>query len=274
MRRAPTNPADFHSPANSTRVPLPLPAPPTCSVKTPAATTSFQASGLRLSDFARHVPSDLDIDARKATFSTTGTTTWKNGRLAENTRYIFTGLQTATPNAETALPLAFLTGPEGNVVLDVRSERDFPGENIPALDNAVATFQRQVVKAKVSPILLAGKEFADLVGSEFAEFRPGGYELTEQGQKVLARFAALLNVHPSVGLRITGAADKIIDGDTLNRQLEDIEAQRVAEENKRRKAAWQVERDAELARRKAQSTPHRALSRKSLDASISPNSFL
>jgi len=115
----------------------------------------------------------------------------------------------------------------------------------------VATFQRQVVKAKISPILLAGKEFADLVGSEFAEFRPGGYELTEQGQKVLARFAALLNVHPSVGLRITGAADKIIDGDTLNRQLEDIEAQRVAEENKRRKAAWQVERDAELARRKA-----------------------
>ncbi len=219
--------------------------------KNPGGETSFQASGLRLSDFARHVPSDLDIDARKATFSTTGTTTWKNGRLAENTRYIFTGLQTATPNAETALPLAFLTGPEGNVVLDVRSERDFPGENIPALDNAVATFQRQVVKAKVSPILLAGKEFADLVGSEFAEFRPGGYELTEQGQKVLARFAALLNVHPSVGLRITGAADKIIDGDTLNRQLEDIEAQRVAEENKRRKAAWQVERDAELARRKA-----------------------
>lgn len=219
--------------------------------KNPGGETSLQASGLRLSKFAKHVPPDLEIDARKATFSTTGTTTWKNGRLAENTRYIFTDLQTASPNSETALPLAFLAGPEGSVVLDVKSERDFLGENTPALDNAVATFQRQVVKAKVSPILLAGKEFADLVGSEFAEFRPGGYELTEQGQKILARFAALLNVHPSIGLRITGAADKIIDGDTLNRQLEDIEAQRVAKENERRKAAWQVERDAELARRKA-----------------------
>lgn len=219
--------------------------------KNPAGETSYQISGLRLSDFAKHLPPDLDLDAGKATFSATGSTTWKNSRLSENARYVFSDMQTVSADAAAALPLAFLTNSEGRVVLDVKGEREFPGENIPALDTVLATFQRQVIKAKVSPILLAGSEFADLVDSEFAEFRPGGYELTEQGQKNLARFAALLNGHPAVGIRITGAADRNIDGDTLNRQLEDIEARRVAQENERRKAAWQAERDAELARRKA-----------------------
>lgn len=217
--------------------------------KTPGGKTAFQASNWRLSDFAKYVPPELGIDSRKATFSATGSTTWNNGRLAENARFVFTNLQTAA-DADAALPLAFLTNTEGNVVLDVKGERDLPGENIPVLHDALATFQRQIIKAKVSPILLAGSDFADLVGSEFAEFRPGGYELTEQGRKILARFAALCSSHPFVGIRITGAADRIVDGDALNRQLEDSEARRVAQENERRKAAWEEERKAELARRK------------------------
>ncbi|MBB5348824.1 DUF748 domain-containing protein [Desulfoprunum benzoelyticum] len=221
--------------------------------KTPGGETAFQASNWRLSDFAKYVPPELGIDSRKATFSATGSTTWNNGRLAENARFVFSNLQTAA-DADAALPLAFLTDTEGKVVLEIKGERDLPGENIPVLHDALATFQRQIIKAKVSPILLAGSDFADLVGSEFAEFRPGGYELTEQGRKILARFAALCSSHPFVGIRITGAADRIVDGDALNRQLEDSEARRVAEENERRKAAWQEARDEELARRRSEAS--------------------
>ncbi len=122
---------------------------------------------------------------------------------------------------------------------------------MPLLQDTLTTFQRQLLKAKVSPLLLASGDFTDLVGNEYADFLPGGFTLTENGHKILSRFSAFLGAHPFVGIRLTGCADRIIDGKALQKQLEEIEAKRVEQENRRRKAAWQKERDLELERQRA-----------------------
>ena len=218
----------------------------------PSGEASLQASGMPLSTFSKHLPPDLGLDTRHGSFVATSTALWKEGRLTEQTTYVFSDLQTVSPESDAALPIALLKNSEGKVALNVRYEHDLNTDSIPVLQQTVTTFQRQIIKAKVSPILLTGGDFADLVGNEFLEFQPAEFTLTENGRKNLSRFAAFLKTHPHVGLRIIGAADRRIDGDAINAKLDKLEAQRIAEENARRKAAWQREREMELERRRAQ----------------------
>ena len=218
----------------------------------PSGDASLQVSGMPLAAFGKNLPPDLGLDTRQGSLTATSTASWKDGRLTEQTQFVLSDLRSVSLESDAALPIALLKNGEGKVALNVRHERDLATDSIPLLQQTVTTFRRQVIKAKVSPILLTGGDFADLVGNEFLEFQPAEFDLTENGRKTLTRFASFLKAHPHVGLRIIGAADRVIDGEAINTQLEQLEAQRIAEENARRKAAWQRERELELERRRAQ----------------------
>ncbi|KAB2889345.1 MAG: DUF748 domain-containing protein, partial [Desulfobulbaceae bacterium] len=218
----------------------------------PSGDATLQVSDMPIATFAKNLPPDLGLDTRRGTFTATSTASWRTGRLTEQTRFVFSDLRTVSPESDAALPIALLKNGEGKVALNVRHERDLAADSVPLLQQTVTTFRRQVIKAKVSPVLLTGGDFADLVGNEFLEFQPAEFDLTENGRKTLSRFASFLKAHPHVGLRVIGAADRRIDGEAINAQLEQLEAQRISEENARRKAEWQRERDLELERRRAQ----------------------
>jgi len=218
----------------------------------PRGETTFRAAGLSLPTFGRYLPSDIGLDGRYGSFDIESTGSWRDGRLIEQTQLVFSGVQAISPESDAALPLALLKNSDGKIPLKVRIERDLEAGSIPVLEQAMAVFKRQVIKAKVSPILLTDGDFADLVGNEFIEFQPAEFSPTEGGQAVLSRFATFLKAHPYVGVKIVGAADRVIDGEAMNAQLERLENQRVAEENERRKAIWQKKRDTELERRRSQ----------------------
>lgn len=218
---------------------------------TPKGEAKFQATGLPLSAFATYLPPDIGINSRHGVCDAASTAAWEGGRLKEQAQFTCGGVQAVSLESDAALPLALMKNSDGKVLLQASSERELADAGMPLLEHALAGFRRQLVKAKVSPLLLTGSEFSDLVGNEFIEFQPGEFSLNEGGQATLSRFAAFLKTHPYVGLTIAGAADRGIDGEAINVRLELLENQRVTEENQRRKAVWQKKRDAEMERRRA-----------------------
>jgi hypothetical protein len=213
---------------------------------------TFKATDFPLATFTPYLPANLAIDASKGTVSVSNVSSWKDNQVSSKIQLLFSSVQTTSPEAETALPLALLKNNEGRIALNVNSAHNPAEGSIPVVQDTLTTLQRQVLKAKVSPLLLATEDFTDLVGNEYADFQPGGFILTENGKKILSRFSTFLDSHPYIGIRITGCADRKIDGDSLKKQLEEIEAKRVDQENQRRKAAWQKERDLNLERQKSQ----------------------
>lgn len=212
---------------------------------------TFKASDFPLAAFTPYLPANLGIDASKGVVAVNNASSWKDSQVSGKIQLLFNSVETTSPEAEAALPLALLKNEEGRIALNVNPAHNLAEESVPVVLDTLTTLQRQVLKAKVSPLLLATGDFTDLVGNEYADFQPGGFILTENGKKILSRFSTFLDSHPYIGIRITGCADRKIDGDSLKKQLEEIEAKRVDQENQRRKAAWQKERDLNLERQKS-----------------------
>ncbi len=162
-----------------------------------------------------------------------------------------TNLEPLSPDAASALPLALLTGANDGFRLPF-DFRPAPGEESVFIDEMIRQFQGLVLKATVSPLLLASGDFSDLVDREFAEFRPGEFMLSDRGREVTSRFSALLIAHPRVGLQLSGGVDPAVDGQALAEQLLEVELARVQRENERLYKQWQERRTAYYEQRRQQ----------------------
>ncbi len=216
--------------------------------KNMAGQSTFKISDFPLSSFQPYLRSTLGIDGSKGVFTLELSSLWNDAHLTHKARYLFSDIQPVSEEVDTALTLALLKNTDQQVELRVAPVHSSQGAGIPVLIGTITAFQRQLLKTKVSPLLLASGDYTDLVGNEFAEFQPGGFILSEKGQKTLSRFSTFLATHPYVGIRITGCTDRLVDGNAMKKQLENIEATRVSKENARRKAIWQHERDIEMDR--------------------------
>lgn len=214
--------------------------------------STLKISNLPLSPFSKYLPDTLGIDGKSGDLSLDLSTSWNDDRATHTAHFLFKGVQAISTDTDANLTLALLKNSDGLVELITTPSANETETGKTLISGTVAAFQRQLIKTKVSPFLLASGDFTDLVGNEFADFQPGGFILSENGQKTLSRFTTFLTAHPAISLRITGCADTIIDGNALKKQLEEIEATRVSQENARRKAAWQHDLDLEMERRKAQ----------------------
>lgn len=196
--------------------------------------SDFTLNNFPLSSYRQPLAKQLDMDASKAEVSVASKSSWGNGLLNQDATLELRNITPRSAKAESALTLALMTDAENRFTLPVHTEQKLDQSPSPLVNEAMAAFQKLMLKAAVSPLLVAGGDFSDLIGEEHAEFHPGQILLTDKGQQSIARFSSLLSTHPNIRLTVTGSADAAIDEEAMRKDLEEAEQQRVIAENLRR----------------------------------------
>ncbi len=198
--------------------------------------------GYPLASFHEQLAPLTDVNSNSGFFDLQLDCLAKDGHFQNSGSLLFSGVKPVSEKSDSALTLALITGPDDKFQIDFDFTRTSPLGKTIFLEEILTFFQTKVVKASVSPLLLASGEFSDLIGNEFTEFEPGQVILTEKGTEVLSRYASLLTTHPQLGLELAGDIDRDIDAPALKEQLEALERKRTETENQKRFAAWQQEK--------------------------------
>lgn len=225
--------------------------------------------GYPLSTLHKQLAAKTDIDTREGDFSLNLEGYWQEGQYRNTGSLMFSGIKAISEKADSALPLALLTGPENNLQLQFDLQRPVPAAATSLAEEIISTWETMTVKAAVSPLLLASGDFSDLIGNEYAEFQPGELMLTDTGRETLSRYSTLLLSHPYLGLTLSGGVDKQVDGEALKMQLELVEQQRVETVNKKRFEEWQARKD--VYEKKLQETPKAGPDGKVLERKMPPD---
>ena len=211
--------------------------------KTQPGTFRLKLDGYPLSAFHKQLSAKTDIDTKEGEFTLTLDGMWQDGQYRNEGSLIFTGVKPVSEKADSALPLALLTGPENVFQLDFDLQRSTPVAKTTLAEELISTWETKTVKAAVSPLLLISGDFSDLIGNEFAEFLPGEFMLSDKGRETLTRYSALLLSHPYLGLTLSGGVDKQQDGEAIKQQLAAVEQQRVDALNRKRLEEWQARKE-------------------------------
>jgi hypothetical protein len=163
---------------------------------------------------------------------------WRDQLYINSGKLTLTNLKPAA-TSDFAVPLALLSGTDDTVQLPFDFSRTDPVAANTIFDEFLTSFQTKIIKGSVSPLLLAGDEFSDLIGNEFIEFHPGQFMISPSGQRVLDLYGALLNAHPQVGLILSGGINRETDSQAMMEHLSALEQQRVALENEKLMQQWQ-----------------------------------
>ncbi|NOR24019.1 MAG: DUF748 domain-containing protein [Desulforhopalus sp.] len=207
-------------------------------------TFHFSLENYPLASFHKQLLSETDLDTSNGEFKLTLDCTWQdqqymNSGTIDLIDIDLIDIEPPATTSDLALPLALLRGTDDTLQLRFDFLRTAPVAKTSLFDELLTSFQRQIIKGSVSPLLLATGDFTDLIGNEFIEFQPGEFMLSEPGRKVLTRYATLLIAHPHVGLVLSGGIDKRIDSMGMKERLKVIEQQRVEKENEKLFLRWQ-----------------------------------
>jgi hypothetical protein len=202
----------------------------------------FALNGYSLSSFHEQLAALPEVNTKGGFFDLQLDCSVKEGQYQNSGSLLFSKIKPVSEKSDSALALALLTDQEDSFKLDYDFLRPTPLGKTIFLEEILTLFQTKVVKASVSPLLLASGDYADLIGNEFAEFEPGQSTLPEKGQEILVRYASLLNSHPQLGLELSGGIDREGDTPAIKAHLETLELKRVETENQKRYEAWQKEK--------------------------------
>ena len=208
---------------------------------------TLKLTGVPMRSFAPQLKPLLEIEPSKAKFNLELTKIWEKNAEKGDAHFLFSSVTAKKPGSKTGLTLGLLIDSNDNIPLHIPLQRE-PGQKpISLFKQTVNTFQRLLVKTDVAPLLLAGKDFADLAGVRHAPFHPGVSTLTSEGRQTLLRYTKLLQSRPRLRLKVTGMADLSVDKKRIRTIMQQREQKRVEEENKRRERAWEERREALLA---------------------------
>ncbi len=213
---------------------------------TPGASSDYRLilENLPLASYHRQLADSLDISTSSGEFQLQLSIKREKDLFASTGVITLTRVTPLAENAASALPLALLTGADQRLPIEFDLSHPPPPTTRPLFDELVKKFQGIVLKAAVSPLLLASGDFTDLIGNEFIEFRPGEFTLSDPGQATTARYSALLIAHPRIALEISAGVDPEVDGKAIAAQLRSLEGQRVEQENQRLREQWLEKREA------------------------------
>jgi len=213
---------------------------------TPGANSDYRLTleNVPLASYHRQLADNLDISTSSGEFHLELSTKREKDRFTSAGVITLAGATPLAENAASALPLALLTEADQRLPIAFDFSHPPPPTARPFFDEVVKKFQGIVLKAAVSPLLLASGDFTDLIGNEFIEFRPGEFTLSDSGQATTARYSALLIAHPRIALEISAGVDPEIDGRAIAAQLAKLEEQRVAAKNQRLYQEWQEKQEA------------------------------
>ncbi len=201
-------------------------------------TYHFSLENYPLASFYQQLAAKTDIDASDGEVKLTLDGRWRDQLYINSGTLTLTNLKPPA-TSDFAVPLALLTGTDDTVQLPFDFSRTEPVGAHTLFDELLTSFQTKIIKGSVSPFLLAGDEFSDLIGNEFIEFHPGQFMISPSGQEVLGRYGALLTAHPQVGLILSGGINRETDSQAMMEHLSALEQQRVALENEKLMQQWQ-----------------------------------
>ena len=263
------NAGDFSFTGKLDEVPLFVEGSLDVFAKTQPGKFRLKLEGYPLSAFHKQLSAKTDIDTKEGEFSLTLDAMWQDGQYSNAGSLLFSGVKPVSEKADSALPLALLTGPENIFQLDFDLQRSTPVAKTTLAEEIISTWETKTVKAAVSPLLLASGDFSDLIGNEFTEFLPGEFMLSDKGRETLTRYSTLLLSHPYLGLSLSGGVDKQQDGEAIKKQLEAIEQQRVDTLNHKRLEEWQARK--EIYEKKLQEPPKAGPDGKIIEITIPPD---
>ncbi|MBW2659741.1 MAG: DUF748 domain-containing protein [Deltaproteobacteria bacterium] len=206
-------------------------------------TFSFSLTEFPLTAFQKQFGSQLEIDTDRGTFNLQLDSSWQDAQLSNSGTVNFSGIDTESKISDSALTLALLTDGENSFNIDFSFTEPEPASQSPLLYRILTDFQKLVIKASVSPFLLASGDFTDLADSEYINFKPGESVISTENETALARYSQFLAANPNIGLVISGGYDLDTDTAAMVTQLESIELERVTAENKRRLKKWQGQKE-------------------------------
>ncbi len=185
--------------------------------------------------FTDQIKSSVEIDPSAGTFDLVMNSKYRDNVKSGSAHFTFTSLASASSESDTAVPLALMSNSD-QTQLYVPLENSGHRSSRPLFDETINLFQTKVIKAKYSPILLAGQQFSDLVNNNSIECVIGKNTITENGRSLMARYTSMVKNHPKLRLIIIGSADPVNDNPSLKKKLMAQELLRVKEENIRRAA--------------------------------------
>jgi hypothetical protein len=207
------------------------------------ATFRFSLENYPIASFHEQLAPKTDINTSIGEFRATIDYTWRNEQFVRAGNFVFNDVSPVDATADSALPLALMKGDDNTFSLPVEFSSTEPVAQVTLFDEVLTSFQRQVLKGSVSPLLLAKGDFTDLIGNDIIEFEPGEFMLTGKGREVLLRYGTLLKNHPHIGLELSGGIDPKIDRQAMNKQLTAIEQQRIENDNQKLFREWQEKKD-------------------------------
>ncbi len=183
--------------------------------------------------FTDQIKSSVEIDPSAGAFDLVMTSKYQDDVKSGSAHFTFTSLASTTSESDTAVPIALMSN-SNQTQMYVPLENSSSRSSRPLLNKTINLFQTKVIKAKYSPILLAGEQFSDLVNNHSVECVIGKKSITENGRSLMARYTSLVKNHPKLRLTIIGSADPVKDNPPLKEKLMAQELIRVKEENARR----------------------------------------
>ncbi|MBW2682701.1 MAG: hypothetical protein JRC69_03965 [Deltaproteobacteria bacterium] len=232
------------------RKPKRLPAQSDLFSKQKNGSFTFTLTDFPLAAFYKQLGSQLEIDTSRGAFDLNLDSHWKAGQLNNTGSVIFSGVQAEYQASESALTLSLLTDQDNSFNLDFSFIDKEPVSQLTLFDHLITRFQKLIIKASVSPFLLASEDFTDLTDSEFIDFRPAEFIMSEKGRKTLIRYGSFLTANPNIGLTLSGSYNHTIDSTAMKTQLETTESERVTTEservavdNQRRLKKWQEQKE-------------------------------
>jgi hypothetical protein len=199
--------------------------------------------GYPFPSFHEQISEQVDIDSGHGELSVTTRSDWNNGIVNEQNQLLFTNVHPVSVSSDTALTLALLTDTNNQFELLVNKKHKITENSEPLLRSTLTALRKLMIKAAVSPFLIASGDYADMADNEFAEFLPGQIALSGRGRESLTRYSSLLSSLPNIGIIVTGAADKKIDTAALQEELEQAEMERVGIENDKRRKMYEAAKE-------------------------------
>ncbi len=167
------------------------------------ARLSFTGRDIANSLFGRQLPRETLLNASDGTTDFSLNTLWINDKMSSRGKVLFSGIKAASEKTNIETALAIAGGTQQKFALEVELSAA-PGERTtPLYYTFYRQLHRRLLKAEVSPLLLADKEFHPLAREQDIRFQQGKKELTGNGEKTLKSYFRLLERYPQLALTMT-----------------------------------------------------------------------
>ncbi|WP_176761133.1 DUF748 domain-containing protein [Desulforhopalus singaporensis] len=204
----------------------------TSSLFAPAAKTSysFKINDYPMASFHRQLQGAAGIDTSSGRLSLECSTEVDRDEISGSGEITFTDLYPQSAATSSGLALALLSDLDNKFTVPFSFSGSDKDRNTVLFEEIYAAVQTLLIKAELSPVLLAGDEFSELLDAGTILFEPGEFTLTKDDVKLLGRYTELLKKHPFVGLTLRGIPSQA-DRPAIERKLQRRESQRVREAN-------------------------------------------